>query len=377
MKKYVWSAGLAVLLVCAFLFSGCQGEPKAPPAWRSLPTPEGLFVNEDERLIWEPVEGAHGYHVEIDGRTDGWDTQTNSFDLFPYIRETKIYSLRVRAVGVPFEISRWSDTLEYSARVFSDVSLQYDASLDGYVVSSVDASLAEGKVVVTMRGEDGSVLSVGAGAFRNCTKIKSVLLPGLIFSIGGEAFAGCEALSRVSGADSLRLVGEGAFRGCRSLQTFDFPSTMTKIGENAFAGCDSMKGVTLVTADGVQISENAFPGHTLYVDGIFYAVESGHNAGRTIVSGCRIAQGKDGERYLVSFYVKKPVDGQSGTIIGSTDYLVVPHRADHVFAGWATEEDGEVVYAPSVVGTRTVCFADGGIDALEDETLLYAVWEAV
>lgn len=225
----------------------------------------------------------------------------------------------------------WSDTLEYSARVFSDVSLQYDASLDGYVVSSVDASLVEGEVVVPMRGEDGSVLSVGAGAFRNCTKIKSVLLPGLIFSIGGEAFA----------------------------------------------GCDSMKGVTLVTADGMQISENAFPGHTLYVDGIFYAVESGQNAGRTIVSGCRIAQGKDGKRYLVSFYVKKPVDGQNGTIIGSTDYLVVPHRADHVFAGWATEEDGEVVYAPSVVGTRTVCFADGGIDALEDETLLYAVWEAV
>ncbi len=102
----------------------------------------------------------------------------------------------------------WSDTLEYSARVFSNVSLQYDASLDGYVVSSVDASLVEGEVVVPMRGEDGSVLSVGAGAFRNCTKIKSVLLPGLIFSIGGEAFAGCEALSRVSGADSLRLVGE-------------------------------------------------------------------------------------------------------------------------------------------------------------------------
>ena len=137
----------------------------------------------------------------------------------------------------------WSDTLEYSARVFSNVSLQYDASLDGYVVSSVDASLVEGEVVVPMRGEDGSVLSVGAGAFRNCTKIKSVLLPGLIFSIGGEAFAGCEALSRVSGADSLRLVGEGAFRGCRSLQTFDFPSTITDALEDEtllYAVCEAV-----------------------------------------------------------------------------------------------------------------------------------------
>lgn len=377
MKKYVCSAGLAVLFACAFLFSGCQGEPNGPSVWRSLPTPEGLFVDEDERLIWEPVEGAQGYVVEIDGRRAGWDTQTNSFDLFPYIRETKIYSLRVYAVGNPYEISGWSDTLEYSARVFSDVSLQYDAVSGGYVVSSVDASLAEGKVVVPMRGEEDSVVAVGAGAFRNCTKVTSVLLPSLISSIGSEAFVGCEALSRVSGADSLRLVGEGAFRGCRSLQTFEFPSTMAEIGENAFSGCDSMKGVTLVTADGVQLSENAFPENTLYIDGHFYADESAQNAGRTIVSGCRIAQGQDGERYLVSFVVKKPAEGQEGTLIGSTDYLVVPHRADHVFAGWATEEDGKVVYAPSVIGTRTVCFADGGIEALEDGTQLYAVWEAM
>ncbi len=83
---------------------------------------------------------------------------------------------------------------------------------------------------------DGSVTSIGDGAFMDCAWLESILIPDSVTSIRGEAFYGCSGLTSITIPDSVTSIGGGAFQGCSNLDNIVVPDSVTSIGGNAFTG---------------------------------------------------------------------------------------------------------------------------------------------
>lgn len=102
-----------------------------------------------------------------------------------------------------------------------------------------------------------AVNAVGEGAFSNCSKLKSVVLPKGLKELKKSLFSGCSALEAISIPDSVKTLGEGVFSGCAALKEVKIPGEVTVIPKNAFSGCAALESVTIpvsVTA----INEAAF-----------------------------------------------------------------------------------------------------------------------
>lgn len=106
-----------------------------------------------------------------------------------------------------------------------------------------------------------AVNTVGEGAFSNCSKLKSAVLPKGLKELKKSLFSGCSALEAISIPDSVKTLGEGVFSGCAALKEVKIPGEVTVIPKNAFSGCAALESVSIpksVTA----IKEAAFDGCT-------------------------------------------------------------------------------------------------------------------
>jgi hypothetical protein len=136
-----------------------------------------------------------------------------------------------------------------------------------------------------------AVNHIGTGAFRGCSSLTSVSIPGSVIGIGDGAFSSSSVTS-VTIPISVTVIGPGAFGGCTNLQTitvdalnsiyssmdgvlFDknqttlvqcpggkadsctIPNSVTAIGSSAFAGCTRLTRVTIPNSV-TGIGNNAF-----------------------------------------------------------------------------------------------------------------------
>lgn len=106
-----------------------------------------------------------------------------------------------------------------------------------------------------------AVTAVGEGAFSNCSKLKSVVLPKGLKELKSSLFSGCSALEKISIPDSVKTLGNGVFSGCAALKEVKIPGEVTVIPKNAFSGCTSLEGVS-IPASVTAINEAAFDGCT-------------------------------------------------------------------------------------------------------------------
>ena len=102
-----------------------------------------------------------------------------------------------------------------------------------------------------------AVNAVGEGAFSNCSKLKSVVLPKGLKELKKSLFSGCSALEAISIPDSVKTLGEGVFSGCAALKEVKIPGEVTVIPKNAFSGCAALEGVS-IPASVTAIKEAAF-----------------------------------------------------------------------------------------------------------------------
>ena len=102
-----------------------------------------------------------------------------------------------------------------------------------------------------------AVNAVGEGAFSNCSKLKSVVLPKGLKELKKSLFSGCSALEKISIPDSVKTLGNGVFSGCAALKEVKIPGEVTVIPKNAFSGCTSLEGVS-IPASVTAIKEAAF-----------------------------------------------------------------------------------------------------------------------
>ena len=102
------------------------------------------------------------------------------------------------------------------------------------------------------------VEELGTAAFRNCSSLRRITLPGSMRTIGDNAFEGCyELYSLAFIPGHLESIGQYAFSSCVSLQRVSLPSTVTHLGERAFYYCLSLTDVAL--SDGLaQLSPYVF-----------------------------------------------------------------------------------------------------------------------
>ena len=107
----------------------------------------------------------------------------------------------------------------------------------------------------------GNITKIGAGAFKDLTKLESIEIPSTVTSIGENAFENCYNLTsaKILGSLNSESTGSGIFRDCRNLAEVTFGEGTTAIPDSTFLNCSNLSTVTLadsITAIGVEAFSN-------------------------------------------------------------------------------------------------------------------------
>ena len=94
------------------------------------------------------------------------------------------------------------------------------------------------------------VANLEDNAFRDCTILESISMPGITGSIGEEAFEGCTALQSISLPEVTGDIGNYTFNGCTALQNVSLPRVTGSIGNCTFKGCTALQSVSLPEVTG-------------------------------------------------------------------------------------------------------------------------------
>lgn len=152
----------------------------------------------------------------------------------------------LKEVVMPGSVINIGDQAFEGTRVLEDGKLE---RISGHMLVSVSKE-TKGEYSVPE-----SVTVIAEHAFKNCTKLKKIVVHDGVTNIGLCAFSGCSALKEIVLPKSIKELGFGAFSGCSSLVNVVVPEGVQKL--NHFEGCTSLEKVTI--PDTVTcISESCF-----------------------------------------------------------------------------------------------------------------------
>ena len=121
---------------------------------------------------------------------------------------------------------------------------------------------------------DGVVTMIGEYTFKNCTSLKSIVIPESVTSLGDGAFYGCENITSITIPESVEEIGTSAFTFTKKLAKFEgkyasedgrtlvkdgvlyayawasgdsytIPEGVTSIADYAFYECDGIKRISI------------------------------------------------------------------------------------------------------------------------------------
>ena len=125
-----------------------------------------------------------------------------------------------------------------------------DTIFDMPVTGIADGAFSQEDVLKYVTIPD-TVTNIGAFAFFGCTSLSGVSMPAGLVTIGSQAFQH-SALTKVMFGNSLLTIGEGAFDDCTNLTSIKIPDQVITLGRIAFADCSSLTNATI--GKGVTIS---------------------------------------------------------------------------------------------------------------------------
>ncbi len=133
-------------------------------------------------------------------------------------------------------------------------SLKFELSEDktSYAVVGVGLFGKNVEAVEIPREHKGlPVTEIGARAFYQLMKLRSVIIPDSVSAIGDYAFWRCFRLDEFTIPSSITSIGKYAFQYCDGLSSVTIPESVALIGENAFAGC----GILTIHCDATEKPE--------------------------------------------------------------------------------------------------------------------------
>lgn len=116
---------------------------------------------------------------------------------------------------------------------------------DAATPNIVDNTLKKlnGIAIGTIDLSNYDLTEIGEGAFKNCEKIDSIILPTCIKKIKEYAFKNCSSLKYINTEqlDSLEVIGHFAFENCISLERLVLPNSLSTIDFGFLEGCRSIQ----------------------------------------------------------------------------------------------------------------------------------------
>lgn len=161
-------------------------------------------------------------------------------------------------VSEDFEFVQYTDgSIALTKYVGKDTSVTISAEIAGYPVSRIGAGAFEdcGDVEKIFLWAD--IISIGEGAFRNCTKLDSFTIPDTVTAIADAAFENCTSMKSVYIWGDITGIGNSAFRSCAALESVNIPASCEAIGESAFEGCTSLESA-YIWGETTSIGSSAF-----------------------------------------------------------------------------------------------------------------------
>ena len=159
-----------------------------------------------------------------------------------------------------------SSTSTAASSVAASSAASSTASTAASAAAAGDNSCGEN---VTWTLADGTLTISGTGRMTNFTsdspapwadqadQITNVEVEGTVTSIGAVAFKGCTKLTTVNIADGVEYIEAGAFNGCTALTDITIPESVGYIKTGAFKDCNALTSVTI--RDNCRLDMNVFP----------------------------------------------------------------------------------------------------------------------
>lgn len=110
-------------------------------------------------------------------------------------------------------------------------------------ITTISDSVFYGCSSLTELDIPNTVTAIGHFAFYQCKALKRIELPSRLTSIGNWTFYECKALTDVVIPNSVTNIGDYAFALCSGLTSVEIPNSVTRINDYAFSGCTSLTSV--------------------------------------------------------------------------------------------------------------------------------------
>ena len=183
-----------------------------------------------------------------------FDENTNPNNLVWDCSGTDEYGGAVKTICHVKDKEEWDSRFSNVNVVFAD-DIMNIKMLSTTITGTNIALYADADIKASLTGElcipsyyiSGSeiytVSSLTDNAFKDCTNLTSITIPGTINNISSYSFAGCTSLKSVNIQKYVRQIGDYAFSGCTALESVSIPSTIIRINTYSFQNCSQLKSV--------------------------------------------------------------------------------------------------------------------------------------
>ena len=208
-------------------------------------------------------------YCETESKPDGWGSSWCTIDAYNY---AKIIWNTKATISNDF-VYEITSTAPYKATAIrymgNNTSIEIPSTISSYgvdySVTGIGESLFNGYTDLTSVSIPNSITYVGKDAFKSCDKI-DFLLDGGCYYVGNEdnpyvmlLQVKDTSISSVTINSDCKIIYDEAFKDCRKLKSIVIPDSVTCIGSNAFSGCTSLASVDFNANNCISMGSSDYP----------------------------------------------------------------------------------------------------------------------
>lgn len=116
-----------------------------------------------------------------------------------------------------------------------------------YPVTTIRTDAFKGCTGLTSVSLPGTITTIGSQAFGDCYQLEEITLPKSITTIENEAFLRCFSLKNVyfENGSVIDSLAAGIFMDCETIEEIDLPQSLTVIERFAFSRCKKLRAITI------------------------------------------------------------------------------------------------------------------------------------